>query len=137
MSNKAYAEREAIRQCIVPTFWNLPESPPGIPSSVLEKKFEHFRELKQKNVHLNENLDNLTSFQNPCLLDKLVNYVGIKDHYGSNLPEELQTWKKLLKLKVDGNEIDHISSKTEDRTSNESVKKDIYFVPERYPSKNN
>ncbi|EMR09643.1 hypothetical protein PNEG_02227 [Pneumocystis murina B123] len=135
--DQMFSEREAIRQYTAPKFWNLPASPPGNPSPILEKKFEHFRMLKERNIHLNENLDNSTSSQNPYLLDKLINYVGIKDYYGSNLPEELQTWKELETLKMTRNEEKNTSSsEIQDKPSEKCLQRDIHFVSKEYSSKN-
>ncbi|QSL66404.1 hypothetical protein MERGE_000783 [Pneumocystis wakefieldiae] len=136
MPDQMLSEREAIRQYTAPKFGDLPESPPGNPSPILEKKFEYFRMLKEKNIHLNENLDNSTSSQNPYLLDKLINYVGIKDYYGSNLPEELQSWKELETLKMTKSEEKNTSSsETQDKPLAKSSQRDIHFASEQYSLK--
>ncbi|KTW27101.1 hypothetical protein T552_02593 [Pneumocystis carinii B80] len=127
MSNQMLEEREAIRKYTAPKFWSIPASPPGNPSPILEKKFEHYRMLKKRNIHLNDNLDNSKTSRNPYLLDELIDYVDIKDYYGSNLPEELQTWKNLEMLKINKKETENTSSKTQNKPPVKYFRRDRFI----------
>ena len=57
----------------------------------MEKKFEHFVELKKQGVHFNEKLAKSSALKNPSLLQKLMVSAGLEeeDQYNSTLPVEI------------------------------------------------
>ena len=66
----------------------IPPSPPGSPPASIEKKFEHFLELKRQGVHFNEKLSKSAALKNPSLLPKLMASAGLDGHaqYSTTLP---------------------------------------------------
>ena len=57
----------------------------------MEKKFEHFLELKKQGVHFNEKLAKSSALKNPSLLQKLMVSAGLdeEDQYNSTLPVKI------------------------------------------------
>ena len=57
----------------------------------MEKKFEHFLELKKRGVHFNEKLANSSALKNPSLFQKLMVSSGVdeEDQYNTTLPLEI------------------------------------------------
>ncbi|KAG4301078.1 hypothetical protein PCK1_002777 [Pneumocystis canis] len=95
------------------------------------EKFERFRTLKKQGIHLNKSLDESISFQNPRLLDKLMDFVGIHDHYGSNLPIQLQSWKQLpseLKAQSFGK---YTAEKQSLQSQSSTQRTHVQFIPEK------
>ena len=66
---------------------DIPSSPPGTVSNELNKKFQHFFDLKKQGVHFNEKLARSSALKNPSLLQKLMEFAGIKEEsfYGATL----------------------------------------------------
>ncbi|KAG4300941.1 hypothetical protein PCANB_002748 [Pneumocystis canis] len=127
-NNPISLEREAIRRYTAPpsSCWTL-ISVNETSSATLIKKFEHFRALKKSGIHLNKSLDESISFQNPRLLDKLMDFVGINDCYGSNLPIKLQSWKKLpSELKAQ-----YFAEKQSIQSQTSTQRTHVQFIPER------
>jgi hypothetical protein len=87
------ANRAAIRNLTVPKMpmLDIPPSPPGSPPPGMEKKFQHFLELKKQGVHFNEKLASSSALKNPSLLKKLMDYAGLdeQDQYSTTLPEDV------------------------------------------------
>ena len=87
------ANRAAIRNLTLPTIPNfdIPPSPPGSPPPGMDKKFEHFLELKKQGVHFNDKLAKSSALKNPSLLQKLMDFAGIdeEDQYNTTLPEDI------------------------------------------------
>ena len=83
----------AIRNLTLPTVPNLdiPPSPAGSPPPGMDKKFEHFLELKKQGVHFNEKLAKSSALKNPSLLQKLMVSAGVdeEDQYNTTLPVEI------------------------------------------------
>ena len=71
--------------------FDIPPSPPGSPPSGMDKKFEHFLELKKQGVHFNEKLARSSALKNPSLLHKLMDFAGVNEHdqYATTLPRDL------------------------------------------------
>lgn len=57
----------------------------------MEKKFEHFLELKRQGVHFNEKLAKSSALKNPSLLQKLMASAGVDEHdqYSTTLPKDI------------------------------------------------
>ena len=57
----------------------------------MEKKFEHFLELKKQGVHFNEKLAKSSALKNPSLLQKLMVSGGLdeEDQYSTTLPLDI------------------------------------------------
>jgi len=55
-------------------------------SDKLQAKFDRFFQLKAEGIHFNERLEKNTSFHNPKIYAKLVEFVDIDEH-GSNLDQ--------------------------------------------------
>ena len=70
---------------------SIPPSPPGSPPSGVEKRFEHFLELKRQGVHFNEKLSTSSALKNPSLLQKLMASAGVdeRDQYNTTLSKNL------------------------------------------------
>ena len=70
---------------------NIPPSPPGSPPPGIEKKFEHFLELKRRGVHFNAKLSKSSALKNPSLLQKLMASAGVDEHdqYHTTLSKNL------------------------------------------------
>jgi HCNGP-like protein len=91
MTGLAYTN-SLIRQVTMPILppdmedFGIPPSPPGSPPPELKKKFDHFRELRERGVYFNDRLGENKGFRNPKLLERLRGYVGVEDQYGSQLP---------------------------------------------------
>ena len=87
------ANRAAIRNLTLPAIPNfdIPPSPPGSPSPGMNKKFEHFLELKKQGIHFNDKLAKSSALKNPSLLQKLMDFAGIdeEDQYNTTLPEDI------------------------------------------------
>ena len=88
-----FMNRATIRDLTLPTVPNLdiPPSPPGSPPPGLDKKFEHFLELKRRGVHFNEKLARSSALKNPNLLGKLMGFAGVEEdeQYSSTLPKDV------------------------------------------------
>ena len=56
---------------------DIPSSPPGTVSNELNKKFQHFFELKKEGVHFNVTLARSSALKNPGLLEKLMGFAGL------------------------------------------------------------
>lgn len=56
---------------------DIPPSPPGTVSNELNKKFQHFFDLKKDGVHFNEKLARSSAVKNPGLLEKLMDFAGL------------------------------------------------------------
>lgn len=84
--------RAAIRNLTLPAIPNfeIPPSPPGSPPPGMEKKFEHFLDLKKQGVHFNEKLAKSSALKNPGLLQKLMEFAGVdeEDQYNTTLSED-------------------------------------------------
>lgn len=87
------ANRAAIRNLTVPSMpmLDIPSSPPGSPPPGVEKKFQHFLDLKKQGIHFNEKLASSSALRNPSLLQKLMDYAGLEeqDQYSTTLPEHV------------------------------------------------
>ena len=57
----------------------------------MDRKFEHFLELKKEGVHFNQKLAQSSALKNPSLLYKLMASAGLEedDQYNTTLPEEI------------------------------------------------
>jgi len=62
----------------------LPPSPVGECDIELERKFEHYFEMKSKGTNFNENIKRRRDYKNPAIYEYLVQTYGI-DEKGSNL----------------------------------------------------
>ncbi|MCJ1470113.1 hypothetical protein MMC07_008758 [Pseudocyphellaria aurata] len=71
--------------------FDIPPSPPGSPPAALDKKFEHFLDLKKQGVHFNEKLARSSALKNPSLLPKLMKFAGVeeRDQYATTLPKDI------------------------------------------------
>lgn len=87
------ANRAAIRSLTLPTVPNLdiPPSPSGTPPPGMDRKFQHFLDLKRQGVHFNQKLANSSALKNPSLLQKLMDFAGLEDQdqYCTSLPEDV------------------------------------------------
>lgn len=87
------ANRSIIRDLTIPTKANfdIPSSPPGSSPAGMDKKFDHFLDLKRQGVHFNEKLAQSSALQNPSLLPKLMNFAGLeeRDQYATTLPKDV------------------------------------------------
>jgi len=83
----------SVRDLTLPQIPNMsiPPSPPGSPPPGMEKKFEHFLELKRQGVHFNEKLARSSALKNPGLFQKLTASAGVDEHdqYSTTLPREI------------------------------------------------
>ncbi|KAG4306376.1 hypothetical protein PORY_000364 [Pneumocystis oryctolagi] len=136
-SSDFVSERVALLQCTAPptSSWTV-ASPNESVSEALEQKFKYFKALKEQGIHFNASLDKSTSFKNPRLLDRLADFVGIVDPYGSNLPIELQSWRQLPpELKADclGKRV--IAEKQSKQSQSSTQKTQVQFVPAKNPAK--
>lgn len=54
----------------------------------MDKKFQHFLDLKKQGIHFNEKLASSSALRNPSLLQKLMDYAGLdeQDQYSTTLP---------------------------------------------------
>lgn len=70
---------------------DLPPSPPGSPSPVIEQKFDHFAKLKAQGVHFNEKLAASSALKNPALLHRLMSSAGLdkSEQYATVLSKDL------------------------------------------------
>lgn len=70
---------------------NIPPSPPGSPPQRATKKFAQFLELKKKEQHFNQRLENSSVLRDPNHLTKLMDFANIGDgeQYVSTLAEGL------------------------------------------------
>ena len=70
---------------------NIPPSPPGTVHDELNKKFQHFIDLKKQDVHFNEKLARSSALKNPGLLKKLMEFAGIEAEasYDTTLPRNI------------------------------------------------
>lgn len=55
----------------------------------VQAKFTKWHGLKSQGISFNERLFHNRAFHNPNIGDKMLEYFGVKDPYGSNLPPEL------------------------------------------------
>jgi hypothetical protein len=71
-----------MRDLTLPPFPTLeiPGSPPGSPDPAMEKKLEHFLELKKQGIHFNEKLSKSSMVKNPNLFTKLLQNAGLDEH---------------------------------------------------------
>ena len=87
------ANRTMLRDLTLPPAPDLdiPPSPPGSPSAKVEKKLEHFLDLKRKKIHFNEKLARSPALKNPRLLSKLMNAAGLEEHdqYATTLQQDV------------------------------------------------
>jgi len=87
------ANRAAIRNLTVPDLpmLDIPPSPPGSPPPEMNKKFQHFLDLKKQGIHFNEKLASSSALKNPSLLKKLMDYAGLdeQNQYSTTLPEDV------------------------------------------------
>lgn len=87
------ANRSLIHDLTLPTKANfdIPPSPPGFSPAGMDKKFEHFLDLKKQGVHFNEKLARSSALKNPSLLPKLMNFAGVeeRDQYATTLPKDI------------------------------------------------
>lgn len=128
------ANRAAIRNLTLPTVPNLdiPLSPSGSPPPGMEKKFDHFLELKKQGVHFNEKLAKSSALKNPSLLQKLMASAGVdeQDQYNTTLPVEIwnpkgfPTWAYKEELAKSAQEI----TKKRDEESSRLQRESIDFV---------
>lgn len=94
--------RSLIHDLTLPTKANfdIPPSPPGSSPARMDKKFEHFLDLKKQGVHFNEKLARSSALKNPSLLPKLMNFAGVEERnqYATTLstdmwnPANFPTW---------------------------------------------
>ena len=70
---------------------DIPPSPPGSPPPGVERKFEHFIELKRQGIHFNEKLAKSPALRNPSLLQKLMTSAGVdeQDQYNATLSRDI------------------------------------------------
>lgn len=57
----------------------------------MDRKFEHFLELKKQGVHFNEKLARSSALKNPSLLQKLMDFAGVEEHdqYATTLSKDI------------------------------------------------
>ena len=125
------ANRAAIRNLTLPTIPNfeIPLSPPGSPPPGMDKKFEHFLELKRQGVHFNEKLAQSSALRNPGLLEKLMRFAGVneEDQYNTTLPEGLwnpkgfPTWAYKEELAKSQQEMNRRKEDERSRTQRDGV----------------
>lgn len=74
---------------------DIPPSPPGTVSNDINKKFQHFFDLKKEGVHFNEKLEWSSALKNPGLLEKLMDFAGLDEEslYDTTLPVDI--WNPL------------------------------------------
>lgn len=94
--------RSLVHDLTLPPIANLdiPPSPPGSPPPEIDKRLEHFLDLKSQGIHFNEKLARSSALKNPSLLEKLMKFAGMedKDQYASTLsteywnPNEFPPW---------------------------------------------
>lgn len=79
----------------IPTM-DIPPSPPGTVPDEINKKFQHFFDLKKQGVHFNEKLARSSALKNPSLLEKLMDFAGIEGEsfegegfYDTTLPKDI------------------------------------------------
>ncbi|KAF7560709.1 hypothetical protein G7046_g3418 [Stylonectria norvegica] len=87
------ANRAQLRDLTLPSVPNLdiPPSPPGSPPPGVNKKFEHFLELKKNGVHFNAKLEQKAALKNPSSMDKLTGFAELDEQsqYSTTLPSDL------------------------------------------------
>lgn len=129
------ANRQAIRNMTVPTMPSLdiPPSPPGSPPPAMEKKFQHFIDLKKQGVHFNEKLAASPALKNPALFQKLMDHAGLgeQDQYSTTLsenlwnPNDFPSWAYKEELAKSQQEVAKRKEEERARTPRESID----FVP--------
>ena len=57
----------------------------------MDRKFQHFLDLKRQGVHFNQKLANSSALKNPSLLHKLMDFAGLddQDQYCTSVPENV------------------------------------------------
>lgn len=87
------ANRSLIHDLTLPTKakFNIPPSPPRSSSAPMDRKFEHFLDLKKQGLHFNEKLAGSSALKNPSLLPKLMSFAGVEecDQYSTTLPKDI------------------------------------------------
>ncbi|CCJ30220.1 unnamed protein product [Pneumocystis jirovecii] len=131
-THNSVSDRVLLRQCTAPLIssWTAVPINEPVPEALVQK-FEHFRALKKQGIHLNTSLDNSISFKNPRLLDKLADFVGITDQYGSNLPLELQSWQQLSLEMKESYLAEKQTKKSKSSAQNLAQRTEVQFVPEK------
>ena len=70
---------------------NIPQSPPGSPTSDADQKLSHFLGLKKQGIHFNTKLALSSALKNPSLIPRLMDFAGVgsERQYTTTLPTEL------------------------------------------------
>ena len=90
--------RDSILPPLIPELpdWNIPPSPP-IPDNAeqlpITATVDRFLALKAQGKHFNQTLADNPTFRNPSMINRLRDFVGIEDEYGSNVPRDV--WSHL------------------------------------------
>lgn len=113
--------------------FDIPPSPPGSPLAGMDKKFEHFLELKKQGMHFNEKLAGSSALKNPSLLRKLMTFAGIDEcgQYVTTLPKDIwdpaafPAWAYKEELAKSQQEVLKMKEEERSRLQRESIE----FVP--------
>ena len=95
--------RDAILPPLIPELpdWNIPPSPP-IPDNAeqlpITATVDKYLALKAQGKHFNQTLADNPAFRNPSMINRLREFVGIEDEYGSNMPREVWSHLELPKF---------------------------------------
>ena len=125
------SSRATIQNLTLPTVPNfdIPPSPPGSPPQRATKKFAQFLELKKKDQHFNQRLENSSVLRDPGHLQKLMTYTGIseEEQYASTLPDGLAVpavfppWAYVEELRASQKRIFKAKEQEKSRTPREAI----------------
>lgn len=135
--------RSLVHDLTLPPIANLdiPPSPPGSSSPEIDKRLEHFLDLKSQGIHFNEKLARSSALKNPSLLEKLMRFAGMeeKDQYASTLsteywnPNEFPPWAYKDELSRSQTNISKQIEEDKKRLQRDSIE----FVPSTVPEESN